>query len=84
MMPVCAAGYDAIAAGAIVHEGDQVLTDHVQSAVRREYPDGWTLSKGKSKRHIDACIAMLLALHRAQTSDTASFDPPPIPKVYAL
>jgi len=84
MMPVCAAGYDAIAAGAIVHEGDQVLTDHVQSAVRREYPDGWTLSKGKSKRHIDACIAMLLALHRAQTSDTASFDPPPIPKVFAL
>lgn len=84
MMPVCAAGYDAIAAGAIVHDGDQVLTDHVQSAVRREYPDGWTLSKGKSKRHIDACIAMLLALHRAQTSDTASFDPPPIPKVFAL
>lgn len=84
MMGVCAAGYDALAAGLIVHDGDQVLTDHVQSAVRREYPDGWTLSKGKSRRHIDACIAMLLALHRAQVSNTASFDPPPIPKVYSL
>jgi phage terminase large subunit-like protein len=26
---------------------------------------GWTLSKGKSKRKIDACIAMVMALDRA-------------------
>jgi phage terminase large subunit-like protein len=26
---------------------------------------GWTLSKGKSRRKIDACIAMVMALDRA-------------------
>ena len=84
MMPVCAAGYDLINQGRIIHNGDQVLADHVLSAVRREYPEGWTLSKGRSRRHIDACIAMLLALHRAQTSNPADWAPRPTPKVFTL
>lgn len=67
MAPIVAAGFDLIVSGDIVHDGDPVLADHVGSAVRREYTDYWTLSKGKSKRHIDACIAMLMAVHRLQT-----------------
>ena len=70
MSGVVASGYDLIVSGSIVHDGDPTLEDHVTSAVRREYTDYWTLSKGRSKRHIDACIAMLLAIHRLQVGGT--------------
>jgi hypothetical protein len=45
----------------------------VLSAVQREGERGWTLSKGRSKRKIDARIAMVLACWEAsQPTDTAS------------
>jgi len=83
MAPVCANGYDMIVNGAIVHGDDPYLTDHVQSACRREYPDYWTLSKGKSKRHIDACIAMLLAVYRSSAHAGAS-EPKPPPRLVTI
>jgi hypothetical protein len=50
-----------------------VLEDHVLSAVQREGERGWTLSKGRSKRKIDACIAMALACWEAsQPTDPGS------------
>lgn len=65
MVPACQLAYEQIVAGRIVHPGDPTLTDHVESAAQRMGERGWTLSKGRSKRKIDACIAMILALHRA-------------------
>ena len=41
------------------------FTDQVLSAVPRQTDTGWRLSKGKSKRKIDACIALVIALSRA-------------------
>ncbi|HEX7461753.1 MAG TPA: terminase TerL endonuclease subunit [Dermatophilaceae bacterium] len=58
-----------IALGKVAHDGDPVLTAHVSAAVKRENDRGWTLSKGKSKRKIDACIAMVIALARASAVD---------------
>lgn len=65
MVPACGLTYELIVNQQVVHDGDPVLEDHVLSAAQRAGERGWTLSKGKSKRKIDACIAMVLALHRA-------------------
>jgi phage terminase large subunit-like protein len=47
----------------------------VLSAAQRMTDTGWRLSKGKSKRKIDACIAMVMALDRATTKATAVIQP---------
>lgn len=65
MIPACGFAWEQIVAGLVVHDGDPTLEDHVLSAARRQSERGWSLSKGKSKRKIDACIAMVLALHMA-------------------
>lgn len=62
MVPVCGRLFDLIVGGELAHGDDPVLSAHVLSAVRRESERGWTLSKGKSRRHIDACVAMALAV----------------------
>ena len=73
MVPVCGHAFELIVSGRLVHHDDPVLTDHVLSAVQREGERGWTLSKGRSKRKIDACIAMCLACWEAsQPTDTGS------------
>ncbi|WND33962.1 terminase large subunit [Streptomyces sp. BB1-1-1] len=65
MVPACQDAYRTIAEGALVHGDDPILTDHVLAAATRETDRGWRLSKGKSKRHIDACIAMVMAVFLA-------------------
>jgi phage terminase large subunit-like protein len=70
MVPACQGAYELIAARMVVHEGDPTLTDHVLSAAQRESDRGWTLSKGRTKRKIDACIALVMALARASTGST--------------
>jgi phage terminase large subunit-like protein len=65
MVPACQDTYRAISEGVLVHPDDPVLTDHVLAAATRETDRGWRLSKGKSKRHIDACIAMVMAVFLA-------------------
>jgi phage terminase large subunit-like protein len=42
-----------------------VFTDQVLSAAQRSTDMGWRLSKGKSKRKIDAAIALAMAVDRA-------------------
>src|SRR5664280_448977 len=69
MAPACSQALELIALGKVAHDGDPVLTAHVSAAVKRENDRGWTLSKGKSKRKIDACIAMVIALARASAVD---------------
>jgi phage terminase large subunit-like protein len=65
MVPACQDTYRAITGGTLVHGSDPVLTDHVLAAATRETDRGWRLSKGKSKRHIDGCIAMVMAVFLA-------------------
>jgi phage terminase large subunit-like protein len=65
MVPACQHAYEAIVSGRVAHDGDPTLRDHVESAAQREGERGWTLSKGKSKRKIDACIAMVIACYEA-------------------
>jgi Phage Terminase len=69
MGPACAQALELIVLGKVAHDGDPVLTAHVSAAVKRENDRGWTLSKGRSKRKIDACIAMVIALSRATAAD---------------
>jgi phage terminase large subunit-like protein len=64
MAPACGTALQMIVAGAVVHDADPDLTAHVTSAAIRPGERGFTLSKGKSKRKIDACIAMVIALTR--------------------
>jgi phage terminase large subunit-like protein len=62
MVPACGFAFEQIVAGAVAHNGDEILTEHVLSAAQRASDRGWTLSKGKSRHVIDACIALVLAL----------------------
>jgi phage terminase large subunit-like protein len=52
----------------LAHDGNPVFTDQVLSAAQRMKDNGWTLSKGKSKRKIDAVIALAMATDRATTT----------------
>jgi phage terminase large subunit-like protein len=65
MIPACGNAYEMIVARKVAHDGSPMFTDQVLSAAQRMSANGWTLSKGKSKRKIDACIAMVMALDRA-------------------
>lgn len=67
MVPACGHAYELIVNRKILHDGTATFTDQVLSAAQRVTDNGWRLSKGKSKRKIDACIAMVMALDRATT-----------------
>lgn len=75
MIPACGHAYELIVAGRIAHEGSPTFTDQVLSAAQRMTDNGWRLSKGKSKRKIDACIAMVIALDRADLRPRATNEP---------
>lgn len=62
MAPACGLAFDLIVNGQIVHDGDVELTSHIKAAVKREQERGFTLSKGKSKRHIDGAVAMCMGV----------------------
>ena len=65
MIPACGTAYDLIVSAKIVHTGSPMFTDQVLSSAQRMTENGWRLSKGKSRRKIDACIAMVMAIDRA-------------------
>lgn len=62
MAPACGLTFDLIVAHKIVHDGDPDLSGHVRAAVKRQQERGFTLSKGKSKRHIDGAIALCMGV----------------------
>lgn len=62
MAPACGLTFDLIRSERIVHDGDPELAAHIQAAVKREQDRGFTLSKGKSKRHIDAAITLCMGV----------------------
>jgi hypothetical protein len=81
MAPACGLTFDLILDRRIVHDGDPELASHVKSAVKREQDRGFTLSKGRSKRHIDAAITLcmgLWVLHGPQKP------PPPAPMMESV
>lgn len=65
MIPACGNAYDMIVTNRVVHNGSPTFGDQVLSAAQRMTDNGWRLSKGKSKRKIDAAIALCMALDRA-------------------
>jgi phage terminase large subunit-like protein len=75
MIPACGNAYEMIVNKKVAHDGSPTFTDQVLSAAQRMTDTGWRLSKGKSKRKIDACIAMVMALDRATTRATAVIEP---------
>ena len=58
--------YTLIREGGVTHDKDPMLTQHVLSAQRRDNERGFTLSKGKSRGHIDGAIALALAVDRVR------------------
>ena len=65
MVPACGQAYELIVANRVRHDGSPTFTDQVLSAAQRMTDNGWRLSKGKSRRKIDAAIALVMALDRA-------------------
>ena len=65
MIPACGNLYELIVNQVIAHDGDPMFADQVLSAAQRQTESGWRLSKGKSKRKIDAAIALVIASDRA-------------------
>ena len=62
--------YEAIMAGRLTHDADEVFAQHILNAVPRFNDRGFTLTKSRSRGHIDAAIALALALERAQRNTT--------------
>jgi phage terminase large subunit-like protein len=58
--------YEAIMAGRLTHDADELFAQHILNAVPRFNDRGFTLTKSRSRGHIDAAIALALALERAQ------------------
>jgi len=78
MGPICANAYELIVSGRLAHDGDALLTDHVRAAQQRPNERGWTLSKSKSRRHIDGAIATCLATWEASQPEPT---PAPTPSI---
>lgn len=67
MAPACGLGFKLILEQAIVHDGaadgDDDFSRHVKAAVAvPQERGGFTLKKGRSKGHIDSCVAMCMGL----------------------
>jgi phage terminase large subunit-like protein len=75
MIPACGTTYEMIVGKKIAHDGSPMFTDQVLSAAQRMTEQGWRLSKGKSRRKIDACIAMVMAVDRATRRGTSTPQP---------
>ena len=60
MAPACGLAFDAILAGQIVHDGNPDVTRQVKAAVKHQQERGFTLSKGRSRVHIDAAVTLCM------------------------
>jgi len=76
MIPACGNAFELIVNQRVAHDGSPMFVDQVLSAAQRMTDNGWRLSKGRSKRKIDAAIALVMALDRAtlvlKSGDTPS------------
>jgi phage terminase large subunit-like protein len=62
MAPACGHAFELIVNRLIVHDGDPELSADVLAAVKREQERGFTLSKGKSRRHIDGAVSLCMGV----------------------
>jgi len=62
--------YTAIVSGEILHNGDPTLAAHVRAGATKQHERGWRLVKGKSRRPIDALIALALAYTQINAEPT--------------
>lgn len=68
MVPAAQNLYQLAMAGLIEHDGDPDLARHIANAAAvqtRGGNGGWRLSKGKSKKKMDAAVALAMAAHLA-------------------
>lgn len=65
MVPACQTTYELVCSQVLAHDGSPTFADQVQAAAPRQAGEGWRLSKGKSKRKIDAAIALVMMVDRA-------------------
>lgn len=71
MVPACGLTFQLIVGQQIVQDGDPDFAAHVNGAAKRPGERGFSLTKGKSKGHIDGAIAMCMGvsvLHEAPVS----------------
>ena len=80
MIPACGNLYELIVNQVIAHDGDPMFADQVLSAAQRSTESGWRLSKGKSKRKIDAAIALSMAVDRATRREEVA----PVPGFFVV
>ena len=80
MVPAIATTYDMIVNQVVAHSGDPMFADQVLSAAPRSTDSGIRLSKGKSRRKIDAAIALVMAVDRA----TRKAEPAPSPGFFVI
>jgi phage terminase large subunit-like protein len=69
MSPACGLALEKIRARMVAHDGNPDLASHVKAAAKRPTERGFTLSKGKSKRHIDAAITLCIGVYRLFAPD---------------
>jgi phage terminase large subunit-like protein len=79
MAPACGLALEKIRSRAVAHDGDPDMSAHVKAAAKRPGERGFTLSKGKSKRHIDYAITLSIGIYRLFAPDMA--EPVPTPFV---
>lgn len=83
MVPASGETFKRILDVTIVHDNDPDFNAHVTSAVKRPQDrGGFTLSKGRSKRHIDACVAMCMGVW--VLVGVPDEEPPPPPATAAV
>ena len=75
MIPACGNAFELIVNQRVAHDGSPQFVDQVLSAAQRMTDEGWRLSKGKSKRKIDAAIALVIALDRATLVNKTDANP---------
>ena len=75
MMPAAQMAYEAICSRRIVHDASDLFSEQVTAAVPRSSGEGWRLSKGRSKRRIDAAIALVLAVQAASQRPVENKNP---------
>ena len=80
MVPAIGTLYESIVGQVLAHDGDPMFTDQVLSAVPRQTDAGLRLSKGKSKRKIDAAIACAIAVDRATRREEVA----PVPGFFVV
>jgi phage terminase large subunit-like protein len=78
MAPACAATFDLVKQGRLSHDGDDLFSAHVLAAQARFSESGFMLAKARSRDHIDAAVAMVMAVAASNVQESL----PPMPRIY--